>query len=61
MSIDSGTLFREVIRVRKALAAGRDDRLSDRLKSLTQAMDEMVAVNKALKLGCVSEKMVDGC
>lgn len=59
MAIDSGNLFREVIRVRKALTAGRDDRLSDRLKSLTQASDEMVAINKALRLGCVSEKMVE--
>ena len=35
-----------------------DDRLSDRLKSLTEVLDEMVGVNRVLKLGYVSEKMV---
>lgn len=58
MAIDASTLFREVIRVRKALLAGKDDRMSDRLKSLTQVLDEMERINKVLKLGCVSEKMV---
>lgn len=58
MAIDAGTLFREVIRVRKALLAGNDDGMSDRLKSLTQVLDEMERINRALKLGCVTEKMV---
>lgn len=58
MAIDASTLFREVVRVRKALLAGSDDRMADRLKSLTQVLDEMERINKALKLGCVSEKMV---
>lgn len=59
MAIDSDTLFREVIRVRKALLEGSDDRMPDRLKSLTQVLEEMVRVNKVLRLGCVSEKMVE--
>lgn len=58
MAIDSSTLFREVIRVRKALLKGSDDQMSDRLKSLTQVLEEAVRINKALRLGCVSEKMV---
>ncbi len=32
--------------------------MSDRLKSLTQVLDEMERIAKVLKLGCVSEKMV---
>ncbi len=58
MAIDSDTLFREVVRVRKALLEGSDDHMSDRLKSLTQVLDEMERIAKVLKLGCVSEKMV---
>lgn len=58
MAIDSDTLFREVVRVRKALLEGSDDRMSDRLKSLTQVLDEMERIAKVLKLGCVSTKMV---
>lgn len=58
MAIDSGTLFHEVVRVRKALLEGSDDRMSARLKSLTQVLDEMERVNKALRLGCANEKMV---
>ena len=59
MAIDASTLFREVVRVRKALLAGSDDRISDRFKSLTQVPDEMERINTVLKLGCVSEKMVE--
>lgn len=58
MAIDASTLFREVVRVRKALLEGSDERMSDRLKSLTQVLDEMERINKVLKLGCVTEKMV---
>lgn len=58
MAIDSGTLFYEVVRVRKVLLEGSDDRMSDRLRSLTQVLDEMERINKVLRLGCVSEKMV---
>lgn len=58
MAIDSGTLFREVVRVRKALLDGSDEHLSDRLISLTEVLDEMVRINKVLRLGSASEKMV---
>lgn len=32
--------------------------MSDRLRSLTQVLDEMERINKVLRLGCASEKMV---
>jgi hypothetical protein len=44
--------------VRKVLLAGSDDRMADRLKSLTHVLDEMERINKVLKLGCASEKLV---
>ncbi|MFM1907426.1 MAG: hypothetical protein RLZZ591_1103 [Pseudomonadota bacterium] len=58
MAIDADTLFREVVRVRRALLEGSDEHLSNRLKSLTQVLDEIVRINKVLRLGCVNEKMV---
>lgn len=58
MAIDAGVLFREVVRVRQALVEGSDDYLSDKLKSLVEVLDEMVRINKVLRLGSASEKMV---
>lgn len=58
MAIDAGVLFREVVRVRQALVEGSDDYLSDKLKSLVEVLDEMMRINKVLRLGSASEKMV---
>lgn len=58
MAIDADNLFREVVRVRQAIVESNDDHLPDRLKSLEQVLDEMVRINKALRLGSANEKLV---
>lgn len=56
--IDSDTLFREVLRVQKKLRRCDDSQMTARLKSLQKVQDEYERVNKALRLGCVSERVV---
>nr|WP_315848394.1 hypothetical protein [uncultured Rhodoferax sp.] len=56
--IDSDTLFREVLRVQKELRGSDDVRITARLKSLQKVQDEYERVNKALRLGSVSERVV---
>lgn len=59
MVIDATTLYWEHLRVRKALREGDDVHLSVRLRSLTEVLDEMVLVLKALKIGSSSEPLVE--
>jgi len=59
MTLDATTLYWEHLRVRQALRAGNDDHLSARLQSLTEHLDEMMLVIKALKIGSVSEPLVE--
>lgn len=56
--IDSDTLFREVLRVQKELRQSGDSQLAARLKSLQKVQNEYERVNKALRLGSVSERVV---
>jgi hypothetical protein len=56
--IDSDTLFRELLRVKKELRHSDDSQLTARLKSLQRVQDEYERVNKALRLGSVSERVV---
>ncbi len=57
-AIDSTSLFREVLRVKKELIEKDDSEMQQRLKSLTAVQEEYQRLNKALRLGCVSEKMI---
>lgn len=59
MGIDSTSLFREVLRVKKELYEKDDIELWARLKSLTEVQEEYQRINRAVRLGCVSEKMVE--
>lgn len=56
--IDSTALFWEVLRVKKELLERDDPALRERQKSLTTVQYEYQRLNQALRLGCVSEKMV---
>lgn len=58
MGIDSTSLFREVLRVKKELLKKDDIELRARLKSLTVVQEEYQRINRAVRLGCASEKMV---
>lgn len=58
MAIDASTLFHEVMRVRKALREENDDRMRERLKSLTRVLNETERILKGLRLGCAREEMV---
>lgn len=58
MAIDASSLFHEAVRVRKALLEENDDRMRERLKTLTRLLDDTERVNKVLRLGCVREEMV---
>lgn len=57
-SIDSTSLFREVLRVKQELIEKDDPEMRQRLKSLTTVQEEYQRLNKALRLGYVSEKMI---
>jgi len=57
-AIDSSSLFREVIRVRKALREENSSQLRARLNSLTKVLEEAERLNRALRLGDTSPKMV---
>ena len=59
MAIDASNLFWEHLRVRKALFEKNDEQLSARLESLSEVLDELVVVLKALKIGCLSEPLVE--
>ena len=59
MALDATNLFWEHLRVRRALREGDDDHLSARLESLTEVLDELVLVLKALKIGSVSEPLLE--
>lgn len=59
MAIDASTLFWEHLWVRRALCEGADDHLSARLESLTEVLDELVLVLKALKMGSVSDPLAE--
>ncbi len=59
MAIDATNLFWEHLRVRRALREGDDDHLADRLESLTEVLNELVLVLKALKIGSLSEPLVE--
>lgn len=56
--IDAGSLYREVLRVQRELALSSNGDWMGRLKSLQKVLDETERVNKALRLGCVSEKVL---
>lgn len=59
MVIDTTTVFWEHLRVRRALREGDDDHLADRLKSLTEVLDELALVLEALNIGSLSEPLVE--
>lgn len=59
MAIDATNVYWEHLRVRRALREGDDDHLSARLHSLTEVLDEMCLVLKALKIGSSSEPLVE--
>lgn len=58
MAIDASNLFHEVVRVRKAVREENDERMRERLKSLTRELDETERILKGLRLGCAREDMV---
>lgn len=57
-AIDGSSLFREVVRVRKALREEDSSQLRARLSSLTKVLDEAERLNRAVRLGEASPKMV---
>lgn len=57
-AIDASSLFREVVRVRKALREENNSELRARLNSLTKVLAEAERLNRALRLGDTSLKMV---
>lgn len=57
-AIDGSSLFREVVRVRKALREENSSQLRARLKSLTKVLEEAERLNRAVRLGETSLKMV---
>lgn len=59
MALDATNLFWEHLRVRRALREDDDNHLFARLESLTEVLDELVLVLKALKIGSLSEPLVE--
>lgn len=57
-AIDSSSLFKEVVRVQKALREENSSQLRARLNSLTKVLQEAERLNRALRLGDTSPKMV---
>lgn len=59
MAIDTTTVFWEHLRVRRALRESDDNHLADRLQSLTEVLDELMLVLKALNIGSLSDPLVE--
>lgn len=57
-AIDGSSLFREVVRVRKALRKENSSQLRARLNSLTKVLEEAERLNRAVRLGETSLQMV---
>lgn len=57
-AIDSSSLFREVVRVQKAHREENSSQLRARLNSLTKVLEEAERLNRAVRLGNASLKMV---
>lgn len=57
-AIDGSSLFREVVRVRRALREENGSQLRARLNSLTKVLEEAERLNRAVRLGETSLKMV---